>query len=203
MTIYKKSPKTKEEKLIQAREIAVSDTEKPRNIRIANNQVLKEVLDKTNELNLSGTIQTRAYGEISLQIIANLAASGRTKELIAKTLGMTPRNFRYLCEEHPEIDEAIAMGSSILGADLVEMMFGKIKRGEDKNNGLLKIALEEFAGIGKKSIKVEHTGRDGGDIEINVNNVKQSIINRIFNEEELLDAEFEEIKEDESGNRDN
>lgn len=197
MTIYKRNS-TKKEQLAQSRDIIENPNAKPYSVKTANNALIKEVLDQANQLPIpKKMIETRGNGTISLQLIANLAATGRTKEIIAKTLGMTPRNFRYLCEEHPEIESAMNMGSALIGSKALDIMWGKIQNDEDKNNGLLKIALEEFAGVGKKSVKVEHTGADGGDIEININTVKESIVKRIFNERDLLEGEFEEVKDDE------
>lgn len=197
MTIYKMNS-TKKEQLAQSRDIIENPNAKPYSVKTANNALIKEVLDQANQLPIpKKLIETRGNGTISLQLIANLAATGRTKEIIAKTLGMTPRNFRYLCEEHPEIESAMNMGSALIGSKALDIMWGKIQNDEDKNNGLLKIALEEFAGVGKKSVKVEHTGADGGDIEININTVKESIVKRIFNERDLLEGEFEEVKDDE------
>lgn len=197
MTIYKKNS-TRKEQLAQSRDIIENPNARPYSVKTANNALIKEVLDQANQLPIpKKMIETRGNGTISLQLIANLAATGRTKEIIAKTLGMTPRNFRYLCEEHPEIESAMNMGSALIGSKALDIMWGKIQNDEDKNNGLLKIALEEFAGVGKKSVKVEHTGADGGDIEININTIKESIKKRIFNENDFLEGDFTEVNDDE------
>lgn len=197
MTIYKKNS-TKKEQLAQSKDIIENPNAKPYSVKTANNALIKEVLDQANQLPIpKKMIETKYNGTISLQLIANLAATGRTKEIIAKTIGMTPRNFRYLCEEHPEIEIALNMGSALIGSKALDIMWGKIENDEDKNNGLLKIALEEFAGVGRKSVKVEHTGADGGDIEININTIKESIKNRIFNENDFLEGDFIEVKDDE------
>lgn len=197
--IYKLNS-TKKEKIEQSKEMLVDTNAKPRSVKVAHNTLMKDVLDRANELPIpKKNIKTKNCGEISLQLIANLAACGRTKEVIAKTLGMSPRNFRYLCEEHPEIESAMNMGSAILGSEAIDIMWGKIKTNEDKNNGLLKIALEEYAGVGKRSIKVEHTGENGEDIQINVNTTHKNIMSKIFQKEELdaIEGEFLEVDDEE------
>lgn len=195
MTIYKRNS-TKKEQLAQSRDIIEDPNAKPYSVKTANNALMKNILDQANQLPIpKKLIKTKNNGDISLQLIANLSATGRTKEVIAKTLGMTSRNFRYLCEEHPEIESAMNMGSALLGGQAIDIMWGKIYNDEDKNNGLLKIALEEYAGVGKKSIKVEHTGADGEDIQVNINTRHKSIMSKIFQKEDLdaIEGEFQEV----------
>lgn len=196
MTIYKRNS-TKEEQKKEAREIARVDEKTPYSFKVATNNVLKQLLEESNELNLpKKLIKTKNNGEISLRLIANIAATGRTKELIAKTLGMTPRNFRYLCDEHPEIDDAIAAGHAIIGNWSMDTIFTKIETNDDKGNKLLDKVAEEFAGFGRKSIKVEHTGADGDDIQVNIKSMSKSIMSKVFSNEDLIDAEYEEVEDD-------
>lgn len=203
MTIYRKKGNViapKPPTLQQVQENPMIEGAKPSFVRIAQSKMMMELSEMSNSLDIENKVIKLSGGQnISLQIIANLAAQGNNDKMIAMILGMSDRNFRYLKKAHPEIEEAVLKGRGLLSSRLVHVAMQKIDEEKDTGNKLLMTMMTEFAGIGgKTSVKIEHSISDE-DRETNKNQEierHKSIMSKIFDEKEVkeaIDADFEEV----------
>lgn len=203
MTIYRKKGNViapKPPTLEQVKENPMIEGAKASFVRIAQSKMMMELSEMSNSLDIEHKVIKLSGGQnISLQIIANLAAQGNNDKMIAMILGMSDRNFRYLKKAHPEIEEAVLKGRGLLSSRLVHVAMQKIDEEKDTGNKLLMTMMTEFAGIGgKTSVKIEHSISDE-DRETNKNQEierHKSIMSKIFDEKEVkeaIDADFEEV----------
>lgn len=203
MAVYKKKPNNKNTGYIVNNFKNNKEVEgiTPNKLRVAQNSLTKELLELSNNLDIpKETIKTRDFGDISLQLIANLASLGNTEEIIAKTLGMTSRTLRNLKKTYPEVEEAIGKGQALISSKLMNIALSKIEEEKDTGNKILLTLMSEFSNIGNKSsIKIEHSVSEDTMNQEKTIERQKNIMSKVFElkkVEEFIEADFEEVKEE-------
>lgn len=145
------------------------------------------------------TQDLRVRGEKpSAQLVAVLMSQGLTKEDVAKVIGVTARQMRNYCKEDENLRKAYEVGETILKNQIVQKA---VEMALDGDKDMIKFLLKSKFGF-SESKKIEITGKDGGDI--NINNKyenKDEVMAKIFKttykrQNVLIDAVKEQDEED-------
>jgi len=138
------------------------------------------------------------YSEETIVALENAIGKGLSSTVACNLVGITPKTFYLWKTEHPEfwprMLAARAKKMEYLSEELIKKGFGKEtiecpecgEKFEHKYNNAAWQAIAwllertEFKEYGNKS-RVEHTGKDGGAIEVSVETARKKVFHGLFN----------------------
>lgn len=183
----------------------VSDYEKgneesdisPHRLKVARSKLMTDILDESNKyIEKNGEKGFTVKSIINATLVRNMASLGLTNKVIAQMFGISDRQFRYILKEKPELSEALNMGRSLVSMNFIEIAQEKILSGDDKNNGLLKMFLQSFAGLEETKVNRIEDNRSEDEETISKEELKKELLEAMREKAvNVINGEFEEVKE--------